>query len=457
MNRLGASALELTRVVLPLAILAVGVGGFLLFGQRPEVVARPKSEDTGTIVHTAAVQAFSDEMVITVDGVAVPHRQVTLSAQVAGQVVRKDAKSRRGSYVEAGEFLLQIDPTDYALEVARMESDLLHSTEEVRSAEVDIANSESLVALAREDLALRQRDLTRRRTLFEQKATSESELDESLRLELASRNALQTLLNQTASFRQRKSTLEAAKELVAVQRRKAGVDEARTRVESPLAGTVTMDYVEQDDYVNRGDPLILLSDPWPMEIKCSLRVDQLYWLWTKAGQSAGAESDSASVFEVPITDVTVRFQFEGAQYEWEGVLARYEGSGLDPDTRLVPCRVRVDNPTEVKAVVGSSPNSAFGFKVPSLFSGMYVTVRIPIAAPIPLIAVPREAIRPGGRLWVMKDGKLAIEQVDVAMTTGDQVVLRQPLSNRLQPGDRVVTSPLPVVRPGMLLKESTTP
>jgi hypothetical protein len=88
---------------------------------------------------------------------------------------------------------------------------------------------------------------------------------------------------------------------------------------------------------------------------------------------------------------------------------------------------------------------------------MYVTVQIPITAPIPLIVVPGAALRPGGRLWVIRNGKLAIEQVDVAMASGDQVVLRQPSSNRLQPGDRVVTSPLPVVRAGMLLRESIAP
>lgn len=46
--------------------------------------------------------------------------------------------------------------------------------------------------------------------------------------------------------------------------------------------------------------------------------------------------------------VKVIYQLSGRESatEWKGVLARYDGAGIDPQSRTVPIRVLVDKPGE---------------------------------------------------------------------------------------------------------------
>lgn len=435
---------------LPLGILAIGVGGFLVFGQPPEVPRR-EQVSRAPLVQTESATSFEGPLTIEVEGVAVPHRQVTVAAEVTGRVTEKAAISRAGSFVSRDDFLIEIDPTDYKLEVARIENELRKAEEDIVAVDVDIANAGELLALAEEDLALRKRELVRRERLLSTSAISESAVDEAGRLELASRNSRQTLINELKSLKQRKATLQAAAELVRVQLQRAQVDLRRSRVVAPLTGTVTREYVEQDDFVTKGEPLVLLSETTLMEIKCSLRVDQLYWLWLQSGKFGSRQASAKAVFEIPNTPVEVTFEFDGCVYSWEGVLSRYEGTGVDVETRMVPCRVAVSDPTTVRTA-GESDIS-----LPTLFSGMYVTVRIPVSAPVELIAVPVPALRPGGKIWVVRDGKLVVESVDVALEEPDRVILRGSGVGALAAGDKVVVSPLPHVVTGMTVQEVPSP
>jgi len=448
---------ELTRIGLPLLILATGIGGFLVFGQRPKMPHRDDTGNTAPLVETAEVRSFDKKLPIEVNGVAIPYRQVKLSAEVPGRITRKESKSRAGSYVHQNDFLLQIDPTDYDLEVARLQSELTQADEDTRAADIDISNTRSLIDLARRDLVLQRKDLTRREKLRATRAISENDLDNARRLELAKQNALQTLQNQLAAQTQRKRTLRAARERVHVQLQRAQADRKRTRVVSPVSGTVVASYVEQGSFVKKGDPLFLLNETSRMEVKCSLRMDQLYWLWMQHGSDERHKrSRPETRFELPNTKVDVVFRLYGVEYVWDGVLSRYEGTGLDVQTRMVPCRVRIDAPTRVRTVAGeprSGGPPSGGFSLPALFSGMFVTVRIPVTPAVPLLAIPAVAVRPGGQVWVVSKGALRLVTVKIILTTGETAVVRKMANGELRPGDKVVTSPLPSAGTGMRVTE----
>ena len=136
---------------------------------------------------------------------------------------------------------------------------------------------------------------------------------------------------------------------------------------------------------------------------------------------------------------------------WDGELFRYEGTGLDPQTRTVPCRVLVEQPLDAR-VVEAPP----GASLPRarLFAGMYVGIRIPINSSLPMLAVPQASVRPGNQVWIIRDGKLQIESVEVAKVQGDRVLVHAQ-STALVPGDRVVTSPLAAVRNGMPVRTAS--
>jgi hypothetical protein len=212
--------------------------------------------------------------------------------------------------------------------------------------------------------------------------------------------------------------------------------------------------VEQDSYVAKGGPLVRLSETSRMEIRCSLSVDQLYWLWLQAGILSPDETASPrTLLELPQTPVTVAFAFEGIECQWDGVLSRFEGNGLDRKTRMVPCRVRVDEPTQVKTHT-DSPWKA-GISLPALLTGMYVTVRIPVQPSVPMLSLPSAALHPGGQVWVLRDGKLCIELVDRPRVEKDCVLVRPSMTQGLQIGDEVIVSPLPHVVRGMSVIRET--
>jgi len=440
--------LEVGRVVAPLLILGLGVGGFFVFGQKPDVPQREVNDDISPLVETADASAFNGPFTIEVEGVAVPHRQITLSAEVGGRITAKERSSRSGYYVTQDDLLLQIDETDYKLECDRLNSQLAQATQEVSAVGVDITNKNSLIALANEELVLRNKQLSRRLKLAERNAISENEADEARRLELAARNGLKTLQNELAALEQRKLTLEAARDLVDVQLKRADVDRKRTRIVSPVTGTVIEDFVEENDYVQKGDPLVKIHETSRMEVMCNLRVEELYWVWLQSGAfRPGSEAPLKTRFEVPQVPVDIVFEFEGAEYMWDGVLTRYEGTGLDQATRTVPCRVLVEEPTNVRIGDGSPAETTLS--IPSLITGMYVSIRIPIKHPATLLEIPSTAVRPGKQVWVVRDGELDIELVDVARTRQNTTLIQPAGAGGLQAGDRVITSPLADAKTGM--------
>ena len=452
MSRLTSLARESGRALIPLAILAAGIGGFLAFGQKPEEPSRQSTDDRYALVRTDQVTPFDGPIVIDVDGVAEPFQRITLAAEVDGRITKKSPQCRGGHFVDQDTELLEIDPTDYQLEVQRLATQLQHADEELASVQVDIANTRSMITLAEENLQLWQRELARNQKLSTTSAVTESALDEVRRQELAGRNSLQTQKNQLASLNAKESMLQAAREMINVQLAQARAVLARTRIASPIVGTVVTAHVEAGDYVRQGDPLVEISAARPMEVRCNLRVDQLYWILLARGQDAQVTAagdpsagPSGAAWEIPRLPVEVVYNFGGAELVWQGNLSRYEGSGIDPQTRTVPCRVLVQDPLDV-----SVRNAAAGQSLPParLFSGMYVQIHIPVDPPVPLLALPQAAVRPGGQVWIVRDGKLQIETIDVARVDRDRVLIRGEAAP-VRPGDEVVISPLAAVQNGM--------
>jgi hypothetical protein len=86
---------------------------------------------------------------------------------------------------------------------------------------------------------------------------------------------------------------------------------------------------------------------------------------------------------------------------------------------------------------------------------MFVTVRIPVTPPEPLLKIPAEAIRPGETVWVNNQDRLQVVHVVVADTRDDFVLVKQSRTT-LTTADRVVVSPLAAVQQDMLIREQGT-
>lgn len=449
-------------VVISILILAGSVVGFVVLGKKPAVETEPKQqENAAAAVVTARVSAWNQPFLVEAEGEASTYRVVTVGAEVAGRIVEKSPAARNGRFVGKEDLLFRIDTTNYRLDVQRLSAELQRIDEQMQGTVVELSNTEELIKLAQEDVRLQSRQLERVRQLQSRRSASESEVDSTMAQELASRNALQVLQNKKNALIQQQKTELAGRALVDAQLARAKEDLARCEVKSPLEGRIVADVAEEGDYIKEGELLVQISDASKMEVKTKLRAEELAWVWQQrlvspAGQQANDDGvqppvSAADPVNLPRVPCEIAFEFEGVETIWDGVLAGIEGTGIDRVTRTFPCRVIVEEPqkTRTNHSAGGRPATS----PPTLLSGMFVTIRIPVESPAPLLGLPIEAVRPGGQVWTVHDGALDILNVTVAHVEGSTALIRQADSGLLD-GDRVIVSPLASVREGMLVSDA---
>ena len=253
--------------------------------------------------------------------------------------------------------------------------------------------------------------------------------------------------------------LDRGIDLVAAQLRRAKLDLARTRVTSPVSGVVVDDHVEESAYVQRGTELITVEDTSAVDVRCSLRMEELYWLWQHIEPEVNVldvESQSAVLDQslanrgVPPVAATVVYELSGQQFTWRGRLSRYEGAGLDEFTRTAACRVNVPDPTA--GSLRASPDGPPANVPPVLFRGMFVEIEFHVRPRTPLLTIPERAVRPGSIVWRVKDGRLERIAVHVVrVVDGKALVLA--VGSALTDRDRIVVSPLSTETSGLEVRE----
>lgn len=440
------------RWVLPLVILGAAIGGFMALGGPKPPPRKAVEEPAAVPVRTAAVEAGDGRIEIEADGVVVPLREVTLAAEVSGRVLRKTDACNEGQLVEKGDLLFEIDPRDYELDVERLEREAAQAKLMIAEIDEEIVQNAASIDLARRQVELAKREVARLDTLKAGRIVTESEHDRAVRDELTAANVLTAQEGQKRMLAKRRNRLVEAESLAATMLEKAKLDLSRTRITAPADGRVVEDKVEQESFVAKGTPVVVIEDTRSAEVKTNLRMDEVARVWggRKAGAQAGAGQD------VPESPVRVVFTIDDRRYEWDGVLSRYEGRGLDEKTRTLPCRVRVPEPARVRALdrYGAPLTTPPADAPRSLLRGMFVEVWLQVDVPRPLVSVPEEAVRPSGDVFVMREGRLHVLHPRPFHAAAGRVVYDQEDSGLLST-DRIVVSQLANPRDGMELVEAT--
>lgn len=401
--------------LLPLAIITLGVFGYVFLGvAKPEqksvagndlasrLAALPEAE----VARIETFDVTKQSLDIELQGNVVPFRELMIGAEVTGRVVYKDPNCRQGRYVTKGQVLFRIDPQDYELEVQRLAKMREQDYASLRELDQEEANIQKSLDVANDELKLHDAELMRL-TQLREGIVSVTELDAARRARLASLNQQVSIQNQLDLAKKRRARLEAAEKLAETQLRKAQLDLSRCEIVSPVDGVIVRDTVENDSFVQRGSTLATIEDTGNVEVSCSLRMDQLYWVLNQKGEhgiaprAADDPNALAGRYALPPTPVTVEFQVAGREkqiYAWEGVLSRYEGSGIDPQSRTVPCRVRVEKPYQY-SMDGKPRSDDRVSGPPALVRGMFVNLKVHTRPQSDLMLVPKMAVKPGNVVW----------------------------------------------------------
>ena len=440
-----------SKYVISIGMLATGAILFTVLSQMKTAPASLQREIQPPSVTTTSVKVRQGGFYLDADGEVVPYREVTLSAEVAGTVQMKAPQCFAGQYVKQGELLLQIETDDYDLEVKRL-TELANQAEiSVEEFRLERENTLKLIALAEEDLQLQRKELERIMLLNRRNVATESDLDTARRNELASRNTMQTLQNEKLMLNKKQVRVASERQQIAAELKKATLDLNRTEIRATIDGIITEDLVEEGAFVERGAAVVRIEDTAKVEVHFDLQYGQLQWLWQYTDtKSPESQNLSASSYELPRLPVIATLSLDDASYQWEGRLARYDGAKVNAATRTVPCVAVVEERTPKRI----SPRGLGEVAAPpALLRGMFVAIQIKIDPRNQLLSVPASAVRPGDRLWIFRDGKLATESVDVVMIVdGKALILAEQAP--ITEGDEIITSPLPMAIVGMPLRKT---
>ena len=132
------------------------------------------------------------------------------------------------------------------------------------------------------------------------------------------------------------------------------------------------------------------------------------------------------------TTAQVKADFAGSEHIWEGRVVRTTGQ-VDKTSRMVTVVVEVANPFDTSG--GRPP----------LLSGVFAEVLIEGNILKNAVAVPRDAIREGNRVWVVNEGRLHVRTLEIARADKDFAYI----TSGLDDGVVIVVSSLDVVVNGM--------
>lgn len=425
---------------LPPLILGIGAVAFAI-STRQEPERTPPQEPAASVRVIAAPQLLVIPVAVGF-GTVEPDKTWSAVAQVAGKVASLHPRLRKGEILPAGTTLLQIDPTDYALAVTRIEAE--RRATEARLAELDarVENLRRSRDIEARSLELSRADLERKKALLQRGNLAQATVDEQERALLASEQRVQNLANELNLVPAQRAVADAELALRAAQLDAAQLDLDRTVIRAPFDLRIAEANVEQTQFVRQGEVLAEGDGIAVSEIVAQFAMDKVARLIP-----TGVELNQLTAQELGELPArlglraSVHLRFGDQTTSWEARVTRTSDT-VDPQTRTFGVMVAVDEPYR-QAIPGVRP---------PLTKGMYVEVKLRGQAKPDTIVVPRAALHraaDGGAIVYVADAdnRLRFRRIDIGFAQQEFVTVAAGLS----PGEVVVLSDLVPAIAGMLL------
>lgn len=417
------------RFAVILVILSAGVVAMMGLIMMKEAPAEANIVERSLSVDVLSVTP--EDVAVTVAGLGEVRSLniVPVSAEVPGTVVEIHPKLEVGEVVPAGELLFRIDPRDYVAardravaQAAQLEKSVERLSQQYKSDLDRLQTLERNNKLMAEEFervkALYEQDDVGTRSAVDQVEMSYNQASDA-RDQLAQKVALYPVQIQEAE-----SGLQAARAQVEM----ASANLARTEARAAFNARVKQAKLEVGQYLNPGMEVLTLADDSILEISVSLDSrDARDWL--QFDQVTDSPDSSWFGALKPVT-CTISWTEDPAAHRWEGMAHRIEA--FDPQTRTVSVAVRV-TAESARSSTGGLP----------LVEGMFCQVAIPGKTMKQVYRLPRWAVSYEGQVYLARDNRLAIQNVEVLRSEGEETFV----SGGLAPGDKVIitrlVSPLP--------------
>ena len=374
------------QLFLALVIVIFGVLVMVVLLKFRKPPRRVEKARPAALVEVTQLNVRDIQMVVSGYGTVSPKVQVEIVPQVSGSVVSVNPQFKAGGFISASQVLLEIDRRDYELAVQQ---------------------AQAIVAEAVVKLDL-------------EKAEAEVAREEWQQLHPDTEPASPLVLRQP-QIRQAQAKLESAKAQLAG----AKLSLERTKLSLPIDVRIISEKIDLGQYVMAGQSLGTAYGIEAVEIELPLDDGELAWFDVPDGQDSSSKTVKAEV----------KADFAGAEQHWSGYVKRTTAQ-VDKTSRLISVVIEVADPFDT-----SGGRSA-------LLPGMFVEVLIKGDVLENAVSVPRTAIRSSNEVWVVNNGRLHIQALEIVRTDKDFAYV----ISGLQDGTMIVLSSLDMATEGMKVR-----
>ncbi|MEJ2384695.1 MAG: efflux RND transporter periplasmic adaptor subunit [Xanthomonadales bacterium] len=383
----GSISLRMTLLICAALVLAGIAALTVIFNTEPEVQRESAVRETAMLVEVTTVEAGTFRPVIEAMGTVRPAREVTLRPRISGEVMALAGEFVPGGEVAQGEVLLRMDDADYRIALEQRQSELQQAI-----ADLEIEHGRQQIA-----------------------ENDYRQLNKNLQPEN------RALVLREPQLKSAEAAVRAAR--AAVER--AQLDLERTTVRAPFHAQVLSRDVNLGSQVSSGTALARLVGVDTYWVEATIPPERLRWLTFPGNGTEGSP-------------VAIRHRTAWPEGQTRtGYLYRLVGE-LEGDTRMARVLVAVDDP------LGRAAEA----DLPSLIIGSFVECRIHGRPITDVVRIPRDLVRKGDTVWVMRESRLAIQPVEVVFQDAEFAYVRE----GLRADDQVVVTSLATVKEGIPLR-----
>ncbi|MGR3434995.1 MAG: efflux RND transporter periplasmic adaptor subunit [Shimia sp.] len=378
-------------------------------GQRP-------ARERVFAVNAVTVEPGTITPVLSVFGEVQSRRTLDVRPATGGRVQALAEGFEDGGRVAAGQLLLQIDPADAETRVALARADLADAQAEAREADRGLALAQDDLAAARDQADLRDRALARQRDLVGRGVGTEAAVEAA---ELAASSARQAVLARRGAQQQAEARVDTA----AIRAERAAITLAEaeralgdTRVVAPFAGTLTDVAIVEGGLVGPNERVARIVDPDALEVAVRVSTPQYARLIGPGGDLRDAA-------------VTAELDVLGVDLVAQGRIVRESAAVGEGQTGRL-----------LFAALDAAP----GFR-----PGDFVEVLVEEPPLRGVARLPSTALSAAGQVLVIgEEDRLTEAPVDLVRRQGDDVLVRAPALA----GRQVVAERSPLLGPGIRVR-----
>ena len=403
----------MSRKLLPLLMIALGIAGFLLLkATRPEP-AEVSATERSWLVQVQKVNPTRATPVLPLYGEVVAPDLQTITATLAGRIDRLPV--REGQQVSEGDLLVALDSADIEPVLAQARAQVADLEAQVRSEQVRYRNDQQSLESEKAILDNARRQFERIQSLVERNLASRENLeaatDALARAELTVRTRERAIAEHPARLQSLEARLSQARASLST----AELDGERAVSTAPFDGMVTNLQVAAGDQVSRSQALLSIYPIQGLEVRA--RVPQMY-----LGELVDALAGGATL--------TATAEDSGLRFE----LVRFAG---------------LSDPAGTEAVLELNGESG------ALRPGALQPLLLQRPARDNLIAIPFSALYGADSVYIMTDDnrmqRVTVQRVGEALSeNGERRLLIA--SEHLKPGMRLITTHLPNAITGLKVK-----